>query len=68
MCLAYNEDYSASGGEALIRAELSGEVIRLAHLLLELLPDSEGMGLLALLLLLKSQRSARMSDRAIVLY
>lgn len=60
--LVYNEGYSASAGEALIRTDLSDEAIRLTRLLLELLPDSEVMGLLALMLLHESRRVARMSD------
>jgi RNA polymerase sigma-70 factor (ECF subfamily) len=57
--LVFNEGYSASSGEALTRPDLSGEAIRLARLLYELLPDPEVMGLLALMLLHESRRSAR---------
>ena len=59
--LVFNEGYSASSGDGLIRRELTEEAIRLARLLLELLPDPEVMGLLALLLLHESRRAARMT-------
>ncbi|HAW22223.1 MAG TPA: RNA polymerase subunit sigma-24, partial [Pseudomonas sp.] len=49
--LVFNEGYSASGGSELTRADLCAEAIRLGRLLLELLPDPELMGLLALMLL-----------------
>ncbi|BAU73141.1 RNA polymerase sigma-70 factor, ECF subfamily [Metapseudomonas furukawaii] len=57
--LVFNEGYSASSGEALVRTDLCAEAIRLARLLLELLPDPEVMGLLALMLLHDSRRAAR---------
>ena len=58
--LVFNEGYSASGGDALIRADLCNEAIRLARQLIELLPDeSEPRGLLALMLLTDSRRHAR---------
>jgi RNA polymerase sigma-70 factor, ECF subfamily len=57
--LVFNEGYYASSGSSLTRADLSGEAIRLGRLLLELLPEPEVMGLLALMLLQESRRAAR---------
>ncbi|WP_370309710.1 RNA polymerase sigma factor [Sinimarinibacterium flocculans] len=57
--LVFNEGYSASSGTELTRHDLSAEAIRLGRLLLELLPDPEVMGLLALMLLQESRRTAR---------
>jgi RNA polymerase sigma-70 factor, ECF subfamily len=57
----FNEGYAASSGGSLTRPDLSGEAIRLGRLLLELLPDPEVMGLLALMLLQESRRTARSS-------
>ena len=57
--LVFNEGYAASTGEALLRGDLSREAIRLCRLLLNLLPDSEVQGLLALMLLQESRRRAR---------
>jgi RNA polymerase sigma-70 factor (ECF subfamily) len=58
--LIFNEGYSASRGDDLVRAELCAEAIRLARLLTELMPDEpEVLGLLALLLLSESRRAAR---------
>ena len=57
--LVFNEGYSASSGNTLTRSDLSGEAIRLGRLLVELLQDSEAMGLLALMLLQESRRNAR---------
>ncbi len=57
--LVFNEGYSASSGESLTRRDLSGEAIRLARLLVELLGEPEAMGLLALMLLHESRRAAR---------
>jgi RNA polymerase sigma-70 factor (ECF subfamily) len=59
--LVFNEGYSASSGISLTRKDLSGEAIRLARLVLELLPDPEVEGLLALMLLHESRRAARSS-------
>ncbi len=60
--LVFNEGYSTSSGDALTRVDLSDEAIRLARLVLELLPDAEVMGLLALMLLHESRRLARSTD------
>ncbi|PDS79968.1 RNA polymerase sigma factor [Rhizobium sp. L43] len=57
--LVFNEGYSASSGEDVIRADLTEEAIRLARLLLQLLPHPDVSGLLALMLLQDSRRSAR---------
>jgi len=59
--LVFNEGYSASAGADLTREELTLEAIRLGRLLLELLPEPEVMGLLALMLLHESRRPARTS-------
>jgi RNA polymerase sigma-70 factor (ECF subfamily) len=59
--LVFNEGYFASSGASLTRHDLSGEAIRLGRLLVELLPDPEAMGLLALMLLHESRRAARSS-------
>jgi RNA polymerase sigma-70 factor (ECF subfamily) len=59
--LVFTEGYSASSGESLTRPDLSGEAIRLARLLIELLPEPEAVGLLALMLLHESRRTARTS-------
>ncbi len=60
--LVFNEGYSASSGSSLTRADLSGEALRLARLLVELLPEPEALGLLALMLLHESRRAARSSS------
>ncbi len=57
--LVFNEGYSASSGDSVTRQSLSNEAIRLARLVLLLLPDPEVMGLLALMLLHESRRPAR---------
>ena len=58
--LIFNEGYTASSGDRLVREELCTEAIRLARLLVELMPDEpEVMGLLALMLLVQSRRAAR---------
>jgi RNA polymerase sigma-70 factor (ECF subfamily) len=59
--LVFTEGYSASSGESLTRPDLSGEAIRLGRLLVELLPEPESQGLLALMLLHESRRGARTS-------
>jgi len=60
--LIFNEGYTASSGERLIRDDLCSEAIRLGRLLRELMPEeSEVMGLLALMLLIDSRRAARIS-------
>jgi RNA polymerase sigma-70 factor (ECF subfamily) len=59
--LVFNEGYTASAGTTLTRHDLSGEAIRLARLLVELLPEPEAVGLLALMLLHESRRAARAS-------
>ena len=59
--LVFNEGYSASSGDSLTRSDLSGEAIRLGRLLVELLPEPEVKGLLALMLLQESRRIARTS-------
>lgn len=59
--LVFNEGYSASSGQSLTRPDLSGEAIRLGRLLVELLPEPEAVGLLALMLLHESRRAARTS-------
>jgi RNA polymerase sigma-70 factor (ECF subfamily) len=59
--LVFNEGYAASSGAAVTRHDLSTEAIRLGRLLVELLPEAEAMGLLALMLLHESRRAARTS-------
>jgi RNA polymerase sigma-70 factor, ECF subfamily len=59
--LVFTEGYSASSGDLLTRPDLSGEAIRLGRLIVELLPEPEGVGLLALMLLQESRRGARTS-------
>jgi RNA polymerase sigma-70 factor, ECF subfamily len=60
--LVFNEGYSASSGASLTRHDLSGEAIRLGRLLIDLLPEPEAIGLLALMLLQDSRRAARTSS------
>lgn len=60
--LVFNEGYSATSGRAVTRADLSGEAIRLARLILQLLPEPEVKGLLGLMLLQESRRPARTSS------
>lgn len=59
--LVFNEGYFASSGDTLTRSHLSAEAIRLGRLLVELLPEPEAQGLLALMLLNESRRPARLS-------
>ncbi len=59
--LVFNEGYAASSGQSLTRPDLSGEAIQLGRLLVGLLPESEPVGLLALMLLQESRRVARIS-------
>ncbi len=59
--LLFNEGYSASSGPSLTRVELSTEAIRLGRVMLELLPEPEVVGLVALMLLHESRRAARVS-------
>ena len=66
--LIFNEGYMASAGEAALRGELTAEAIRLGRLLVALLPDPEALGLLALMLLHDSRRTARLTgDGAVIL-
>jgi RNA polymerase sigma-70 factor, ECF subfamily len=60
--LVFNEGYAASSGASLTRHDMSGEAIRVARLLIELLPEPEAIGLLALMLLHESRRAARASS------
>jgi RNA polymerase sigma-70 factor (ECF subfamily) len=60
--LVFNEGYAASQGASLIRVDLTFEAIRLGRLLLELLPEPEVKGLLALMLLHESRTQSRVSD------
>ena len=59
--LVFNEGYSASSGASLTRHDLSSEAIRLGRLLVQLLPEPEAQGLMALMLLHESRRTARTS-------
>ncbi|MBC8160916.1 MAG: RNA polymerase sigma factor [Roseiflexaceae bacterium] len=61
--LVFNEGYSASAGDAVTRSDLSGEAIRVARLLVALLPEAEAQGLLALMLIHESRRAARTSPQ-----
>jgi RNA polymerase sigma-70 factor, ECF subfamily len=60
--LVFNEGYAASSGTSLTRSDLADEAIRLGRLVVELLPDVEAIGLLALMLLQESRRIARTSS------
>ncbi|MEZ5293525.1 MAG: RNA polymerase sigma factor [Vicinamibacterales bacterium] len=59
--LVFNEGYSATAGDSVTRPDLSAEAIRLGRLIVELLPEPEALGLLALMLLHESRREARTS-------
>ncbi len=60
--LVFNEGYAASSGASLMRNDLSAEAIRLGRLLVDLLPEPEAIGLLALMLLHESRRASRTSE------
>jgi RNA polymerase sigma-70 factor (ECF subfamily) len=60
--LIFNEGYSATFGATVTRADLCGEAIRLGRLLVELLPEPEAIGLLAMMLLHDSRRAARTNE------
>ena len=61
--LIFNEGYTASSGDRLVREDLCAEAIRLGRLLTELMPDEpEAMGLLALMLLVEARRAARTGE------
>lgn len=59
--LVFNEGYAATSGPSVTRHDLAGEAIRVGRLIVDLLPEPEAMGLLALMLLHESRRAARMS-------
>jgi RNA polymerase sigma-70 factor, ECF subfamily len=65
--LVFNEGYSPSSGDAVTRGDLSQEAIRVGRLLVELLPEAEAMGLLALMLIQESRRAARSRGGDLVL-
>jgi len=63
--LIFNEGYSATAGDSLVRTDLCGEAIRLGRMLRELLPNEpENIGLLALILLQDSRREARINEQS----
>ena len=63
--LIFNEGYSATAGDSLVRTDLCGEAIRLGRMLRELLPsEPENIGLLALILLQDSRREARINEQS----
>ncbi len=62
--LVFNEGYTATGGDTLVRTDLCAEAIRLARVLCELMPNEpENFGLLALMLLQDSRRGARINEQ-----
>jgi RNA polymerase sigma-70 factor (ECF subfamily) len=60
--LVFNEGYAASSGASVVRQDLSSEAIRLGRLLMELLPEPEAIGLVALMLLHESRRASRTTE------
>ncbi len=62
--LIFNEGYSATAGDSLVRRDLCTEAIRLGRVLCELSNEPENIGLLALMLLQDSRRNARVNDRS----
>lgn len=67
--LVSTEGYVATSGEVLVRPDLSSEAIRLGRFLVELMPEPEALGLLALMLLHESRRNARStSDNNLILF
>jgi RNA polymerase sigma-70 factor (ECF subfamily) len=66
--LLFNEGYSATSGERLVREDLCADAIRLGRLLAELMPDEpEVLGLLALMLLIEARRPARTAEDGTVI-
>jgi RNA polymerase sigma-70 factor (ECF subfamily) len=66
--LIFNEGYSSSSGDEVLRTDLCDEAIRLSRLLVTLIPqESETLGLLALMLLIDARRDARVVDGDLVL-
>jgi len=61
VCLIFTEGYAPASGDSVVRTDLADEAIRLGRLLVELLPEPEALGLLALMLLQDSRRAARTS-------
>ncbi|MFI6291117.1 RNA polymerase sigma factor [Nonomuraea sp. NPDC050790] len=64
--LLFNEGYAASAGDRLVRQDLSAEAIRLARLLVRLLPEPEARGLLALMLLHDARRPSRADEAGVL--